>query len=190
MALHDNSRGWFITVGLTREPFDAWRTHLSTPFVDRFLTDTDAVIGLDPIRPADKRALVAARLTSPPIAAQREADGVSDELFPLSEVDLDDVAQTAGDYPRSVIIRARERFRAQCLQAAVPAPPPTLDDILAREFDEALARIVPDALLIDKSVLADRLAEVVEAVCAAPHLCPRKSATWSNSPAFAARTRP
>jgi hypothetical protein len=185
IALHDNSRGWFITVGLTREPFDAWRTHLSTPFVDRFLTDTDAVIGLDPIRPADKRALVAARLTSPPIAAQREADGVNDALFPLSEADLDNVAQTAGDYPRSVIIRARERFRTQCLQAAAPPQPPSLDDILAREFDEALARIVPDALLIDKSVLADRLAEVVEAVCAADsRTCARAVGDLEQLPRF------
>lgn len=185
IALHDNSRGWFVTVGLTRETYDAWRTHLSRPFVDRFLTDSDAIIGLDPIKPADKRALITIRLTSPALTTARLSDGVGDHTFPLSASDVDELVRTAGDYPRSVIIRSRERYRTLCLQSAAAAPAPPLDDLAAREFDEALARLTPDDLVVDKAVLADRLAELIEVVCAADgRACARAVGDLERLPRF------
>lgn len=185
IALHDNSPGWFIIVGLTREPYDAWRTHLSTPFVDRFLTDTDAVLGLDPIGPADKRALVAARLLAPALSGQRETDGVNDALFPLSGPDVDAVVGLAGAFPRSVIIRARERYRTVCLEPADQPQTPSLDEVVAREFDEAVGRLVPEAIVLDKAVFADRLAELIEVVNAADgRTCVRAVGALEQRPRF------
>ncbi|MEW5983005.1 MAG: hypothetical protein AB1806_11640 [Acidobacteriota bacterium] len=168
IALHDAGRGWFIVVGLTREMLDVWRGQLSRPFIDRFLGQAQSMLELAPIRPELKRELLRLRLASHELQARRRADAIGDELFPLTERDVDEVAGSDSEFPRRVINHARERYRTCCAGDKEVAPPlPSLQEVAEQAFVDALAGIEPAEIVVDQAVLADRLAEVLEVVAAA-----------------------
>lgn len=166
-GLIDNSRNWYLVISLIHDKFEFWKECLSKALRGRLQSGAGLpVVELQELSdPEQKRTLIMQRLASPYLIQLREQDPTKDPLYPLQQVDIDELIAGTPVLPRDLINNASAKYILR-LTGAAP-PPRALAEEIEAEFEKARAAIKENDLAIEKAVLADRLSELMEVVCLA-----------------------
>lgn len=124
-SLIDQSENWVILVGLVVERYAMWDGALAQALRGRIgVPDGNApqgfrlpVVDVLPLINEQKRQLLACRLESPVLVAQRKKDGITSEIYPLQEEDMVRLTSGGAIFPRHLLAAAAEAFDQRVLQA-------------------------------------------------------------------------
>lgn len=170
----DQSQNWYVVIGLIEDKFQLWSARLSEALRTRFLAMGGGrlpVMELTLIADAaEKTAVLRQRLGSSPLVALRGEQGISSDIYPLRDSDIDSLVATAPVFPRALLSLACALYQERA--EAVPRPVESLEARMLAEFEDRRARIDPEAMSVDKASLADRFREAVELVASANGLGP------------------
>jgi hypothetical protein len=127
-SLIDQSENWVVLIGLVAERFAMWDAALSQALRGRVgVPDSNAplgfrlpVIDMLPIANEQKRLLLACRLETPDLVAQRKKDGITSDIHPLLEEDIARLTAGGAIFPRHLLAAAAEVY---AMRAAGEAPP-------------------------------------------------------------------
>lgn len=166
-GLIDASKNWYVIISLIQDVFDLWGPHLSQALRDRIMRNGQLpIVELREISdPLQKQELLTKRLTLPYLVRLREQYRLSNPLFPFAEADMHELISGEPICPRHLFVKASERYQER-VTGRMP-PKPLLDVEIETAFKNARAALNEQELLIDKRILADRLAELIEIVCVA-----------------------
>ena len=162
-SLLDDSRNWYVVISLIQDKFEIWRELLSEAMKTRLgqplpLAELEALGDVD-----EKRALILKRLASPQLVAIRRRLNIQDDIYPLTKDDLVQLTRPERTYARSLL---REASHIYSTRTEVEPHQVSLDTVVGEEFEEARRRLDEQPLEVDRAVLADRLVELLEVVCA------------------------
>lgn len=165
-GLLDDSRNWYVVISLIQDKFDVWRGLLSEALRTRLDSDGQQLplAELEALGDVDeKRELMLTRLASPQLVAIRRRLGIQDDIYPLTRDDLVQLTRPERTYARSLLTEAGRLYAAR---TNVEPHRVSLDTVVGEEFEKARRRLDEQPLEVDRAVLADRLVELVEVVCA------------------------
>lgn len=173
-TLINESRNWYVVIGVIEDKFELWKSYLTDALLTRLVAVGAGhlpVIQLTQISgQAERLSLLGQRLKAPALGAVRAARAISSEIYPLDDADLR-VLTKGPVFPRQLLSAASVTYvaRAQGERqgAAHLRPPESLDGRMRAEFEERRGRLDPDAITLDKGAFVDRLHEVLSLLAVA-----------------------
>jgi hypothetical protein len=173
-TLINESRNWYVVIGLIGDKYDLWTRNLTEALRTRLMATGGGVLPVIELTaiadPAERLSLLRQRLAAPALKALRAARGIVSETHPLDE-DLQALAGGAPLFPRDLLTRASAAYvRRVEGKAAGPPTRESLEDRMRAEFDERRARLLPDQITVDKGAFADRLQEMLALLAGAEGL--------------------
>lgn len=129
-SLLDQSQNWVVLIGLVPERFAMWDAALTQALRGRIgVPDANAPLGCRlpvvdvlPVANEQKRLLLACRLESPALAAQRQKDGITSAIHPLLEEDIARLTSGGAIFPRLLLAAAAEIYDRRVADAKVHLP--------------------------------------------------------------------
>jgi hypothetical protein len=127
-SLIDQSENWVVLIGLVAERFAMWDAALTQALRGRIgVPDSNAplgfrlpVIDMLPIANEQKRLLLACRLETPELVAQRKQDGITSVIHPLLEEDVTRLTAGGAIFPRHLLAAASEVYAMRVSGVALP----------------------------------------------------------------------
>jgi hypothetical protein len=162
--LNDSSRHWYVIVSLVQERYDLWLSILSDPFKQRFGNVKNAAhalhtVELSALSKEHKRQLMEARLATPALQTQREADGITDPYYPLSSSTFQDVISSDVSTARMLIQRALDAYVAS-ITGQIPPVARKLKDFVDQVLADVRAELTDEDISVDTACVADRIEEL------------------------------
>lgn len=150
MGLKDQSSNWAVFVSLIEDKYQRWAGTLGSAFTQRFskavMDGTGslfelATANINPIGKSDREGLVRDRLRCLPLKETRKSQGCANDICPLEERDIDDLAADNNLlYPRQVLSKAYERY-IQRVNGSPITSPGLLPDMLEAELSDLIASV-------------------------------------------------
>lgn len=174
-ALIDQSENWLVLIGLVGDRFKFWEENLNqalrgrvgVPGGDGAENFRLPVIDVTPIVKGDKEQLIRARMGSPSLKRQRDADGQASPLFPLDEAEVGRLTAGGAIYARHLLAAASERFATRAMspgQSSRVSLAEKIDALLEEAADAGRA----DSGAMSAVELGERLRELVDLLAPQP----------------------
>jgi hypothetical protein len=185
-TLINESSHWYVVIGLIGDKFALWQERLTSALRTRLEAPGGGLPSAELQHLTDVgqiQALIRQRLASAALSAARAASGATDELFPLTDSDLETLAASGPVFPRELLSRASAAYASRLTSAGGKAASrpqvDSLESIIHLEFRERRERLEPSQLSLEKASFADRVCEAVELLALAVGLGPVR---WEVGP--------